>query len=191
MKENLSHRQTFIDNAPDAMHNAFESDEEMLKFYLTMNRFVNPITYNREKTTLERLNDLHKTLATFADFTGPVGTHSYDGMDNMVKGSGAYMMRTEISINNRHKNNSVFASHLQFLFHLASNKAYAKKLSGIYCSHICKINYLIRKIEAESAAGLTDPTEKEPTNESGIGNVKAGLEEMKEGTCSGRNDVRE
>ena len=159
MEENLSHQQAFIDNAPDAMHNAFESDEEMLKFYLTMNRFVNPLPYNREKTTLERLNDLHKTLAAFADFTGPVGTHSYDGVDNMVKGSGAYMMRTEISINNRHKNNSLFAYHLQYLFHLAANKATAKKLSSIYCSHICKINYLIRKLEAKSVASPAEATE--------------------------------
>lgn len=44
MKENLSNQQAFQDNDPDAMHNAFESDEDMLKFYLTMNRFVNPIT---------------------------------------------------------------------------------------------------------------------------------------------------
>lgn len=150
MEENLSNRQRRIDNAPDAMQNAFESDEEMLKFYLTMNRFANPLTYNLEKTALERLNDLHKTLAMFAGLTGPVGTHSYDGLDNVVKGFGLYMMRSEISMSNRYEKSTLFANHLQFLFHLATNRAYAKRLSGIYNSHICKINYLIRKLEADA-----------------------------------------
>ena len=151
MKENLSNQRTGIDNAPDAMHNAFKSDEEMLQFYLTMNRFANPLTYNMEKTTLERLNDLHNTLATFNDFTGQVGTHLYDGIDSIIKSFGLYMMRDEISINKRHRQNCRFAYHIQFLFHSASNKANAKKLSSIYYSHICKVDYLIRKLEASVA----------------------------------------
>lgn len=159
MEENLSNPQAVIDNAPDAMHNAFESEEEMLKFYLTMNRFVNPLTYNMEKTALERLNDLHKSLAAFSDFTGPVGTYSFDGVDNMVRGFGLYLMRTDISINTRYQKNSLFAYQLQFFLHLAANRAYAKKLSGIYRSHICKINYLIRKLEADAAGGCELRTE--------------------------------
>ena len=43
MKENLSNQQAFQDNAPDAMHNAFESDEDMLKFYLTISLIPSPI----------------------------------------------------------------------------------------------------------------------------------------------------
>lgn len=159
MEENLSNQQAVIDNAPDAMHNAFESDEEMLKFYLTMNRFMNPLTYNMEKTTLERLNDLHKTLTQFADFTGPIGTHCYDGIDNIVRGFGLYMMRNDLSMNNRYEKNSLFAHQIQFLFHLAANKSHAKRLSGIYHSHICKVNYLIRKFETEAINSHETQTE--------------------------------
>ena len=148
MEENLSNQQEGIDNAPDAMHNAFESDEEMLKFYLTMNRFVNPITYNLEKTALERLEDLHKTLAMFGELAGSIGTHSYKGVDNMIKGFGLYMTRNEISINSRYEKSTLAAYHFQFLFHLAENRAYAKRLSSVYNSHICKVHYLIRKLEA-------------------------------------------
>lgn len=39
--------------------------------------------------------------------------------------------------------------HLQFLFEVASNKVYAKKLSSIYSMHIRQVNYLIRKLEAK------------------------------------------
>ena len=164
MEENLSNQQKGIDDAPDAMYNAFESDEEMLKFYLTMNRFVNPITYNLEKTALERLEDLHKTLAMFSELTGPIGTHSYDGVDNMIKGFGLYMTRSEISINSRYEKSNLAAYHFQFLFHLAENRAYAKRLSSMYRSHICQVNYLIRKLETsveESANKSSESTEQE------------------------------
>lgn len=158
MEENLSNQQKRIDNAPDATHNAFESDEEMLKFYLTMNRFLNPLTYNLEKTVLERLEDLHKTLAMFGELTGSIGTHSYNGVDNMIKGFGLYMTRNEISINSRYEKSTLAAYHFQFLFHLAENRAYAKRLSSIYCSHICKVNYLIKELETD-ADGLELQTE--------------------------------
>lgn len=55
MEENFTTSQSVIDNAPDAMHNALESEEEMLKFYLTMNRFVNPLTYNMEKNGIRTI----------------------------------------------------------------------------------------------------------------------------------------
>lgn len=98
MEENLSSSQAVLGISPDAMHNAFKSDEEMLNFYLTLNRFINPLTYNMEKTELERLNDLHQTLAIFADFTSPIGTHTYHGIDDIIKGFGLLMMRTDLSV---------------------------------------------------------------------------------------------
>ncbi len=149
MEENLSNSQAVLGISPDAMHNAFQSDEEMLNFYLTLNRFINPLTYNMEKTELERLNDLHQTLAIFADFTGPIGTHTYQGIDNIIKGFGLLMMRTDLSVKNRCKKNELMGYHLQFLFEVASNKVYAKKLSSIYSMHIRQVNYLIRKLEAK------------------------------------------
>lgn len=149
MEENLSNSQAVLGISPDAMHNAFQSDEEMLNFYLTLNRFINPLTYNMEKTELERLNDLHQTLAIFADFTGPIGTHTYQGIDNIIKGFGLLMMRTDLSVKNRCKKNELMGYHLQFLFEVASNKVYAKKLSSIYSMHIRQVNYLIRKLETK------------------------------------------
>ena len=159
MEENLSNSQAVLGISPDAMHNAFQSDEEMLNFYLTLNRFINPLTYYMERTVLERLNDLHQTLAIFADFTGPIGTHSYRGVDNLVKGFGLLMMRTDLSVKNRYKKNELVGYHLQLLFDVAANKVYAKKLSSIYSMHIHHVNYLIRKLGAEAANSLLSTAE--------------------------------
>lgn len=141
-------------NGPEAMQNAFESEKEMLKFYLTMNRFINPLTYNMKRTELQRLQDLHDTLGMLAAFTGPVGTHQYDATGEIVKGFGLYMTHTEISLKARMEQSSIFARHIRFLFHVATNKTYAKRLTGTFGSYMHQINYLIKKMEAESADTL-------------------------------------
>lgn len=159
MEENLSNSQAVLGNSPDAMHNAFKSDEEMLNFYLTLNRFINPVTYYMEKTVLERLNDLHQMLVIFADFTGPIGTHTYRGVDNIVKGFGSLMIRADLSAKDRYKRNELAGYHFQLLFDVAANKVYAKRLSSIYMMHIHHVNYLIRKLEAEVANSLLSTAE--------------------------------
>lgn len=90
------------------------------------------------------------------------------------------MTRTETSVNSRYKKSIHFAHHLQFFFHLAENRVYAKRLSSIYCSHICNVNYLIKKIEAASATGPTNPIEIETIDKSETGDVKACSDETKE-----------
>lgn len=40
------------------MHFVFSSDEEMMNFYLTLNRFINPESYLVESTDRKRLEDL-------------------------------------------------------------------------------------------------------------------------------------
>lgn len=151
MKENSSNQQATHKTEPEAVRNAFHSDEEMLKFYLTMNRFLNPTTYETEQPALQRLYDLHTTLSSFFQLTGPIGAHSFSGMDNIMKGYGLLTMRNELSIKKRYECNAHYAYHVQFFFHLASNQLYAKKLSGIYQSHIKRVAYLIKKLENASA----------------------------------------
>lgn len=155
MKENSSNQQAVCKKEFEAVRNAFHSDEEMLKFYLTLNRFLNPTTYETEQPALQRLYDLHTTLSSFFQFTGPIGTHSFSGMDNIMKGYGLFMMHNELSIKKRYEYNSLYANHIQFFFHLATNHLYAKKLSSIYQSHIKRVNYLIKKLETTSAESST------------------------------------
>ncbi len=162
MEENLSPQPLIQRNDFASIHDAFASDEEMLKFYLTMNRFVNPLEYHTEKTVLQKLKDLHHVLAQFTNFTGPVSTHSYEGIDHIIRGFGLFMTHTEISLNKRNESNRIFARNIQFLFHLANYKKYANRLCGIYHLHIQHVVYLIEKLEKSTAESATDsmaPTE--------------------------------
>lgn len=162
MEENLSPQLVIRRNDFAATRDAFPSDEEMLKFYLTMNRFVNPLEYHTEKTVLQKLKDLHHVLVQFINFAGPVSTHNYEGIDHMIRGFGLFMTHTEISLNKRNESNRIFANNIKFLFHLANYKKYANKLCGIYHSHIQHVVYLIEKLEKSTAESATDsitPTE--------------------------------
>lgn len=150
MKENSSNQQAVCKKEFEAVRNAFHSDEEMLKFYLTLNRFLNPTTYETEQPALQRLYNLHTTLSSFFQLTGPIGTHSFKGMDNIMNGYGLLTMRNEFSMRKRYECNVQYAYHIQFFFHLASNQLYAKKLSSIYQSHIKQVDYLIKKLETTS-----------------------------------------
>ncbi len=157
MEENLSSQQVLHRNDFVSVHNAFASDEEMLKFYLTMNCFINPLEYHTEKTVLQKLKDLRNLLVQFSNFTGPVGAHNYDGIDNMIRGFGLYMTHTEISLNKRNESNRVFSHNIQYLFHLANYKKYANRLCGIYRSHIQYVDYLTEKLERSAIESTTDP----------------------------------
>lgn len=58
MKEILNNSQVRPGNATQFMHFVFSSDEEMMNFYLTLNRFINPESYLVESTDRKRLEDL-------------------------------------------------------------------------------------------------------------------------------------
>ena len=44
------------------MHAAFTSEEEMMSFYLILNRFVNQSTYFMQRPDVERLEDSNTSL---------------------------------------------------------------------------------------------------------------------------------
>ena len=62
MKEVLSNQQARPGDATQLMHAIFSSDDEMMSFYLTLNRFMNPESYLVERTDRKRLEDLANTL---------------------------------------------------------------------------------------------------------------------------------
>ena len=64
MEEVLSNQQARPGDATQLMHVIFSSDDEMMSFYLTLNRFMNPESYLVERTDRKRLEDLASTLCS-------------------------------------------------------------------------------------------------------------------------------
>ena len=59
MREVLNNQQIVCPgDATQFMHAIFSSDHEMLTFYLTLNRFINPASYLVERSDRQRLEDL-------------------------------------------------------------------------------------------------------------------------------------
>ena len=50
MKEVLDNQENLLGDATQFMHVIFFSDEEMMSFYLLLNRFMNPTSYLVERT---------------------------------------------------------------------------------------------------------------------------------------------
>ena len=64
MEEVLSNQQARPGDATQLMHVIFSSDDEMMSFYLTLNRFMNSESYLVERTDRKRLEDLASTLCS-------------------------------------------------------------------------------------------------------------------------------
>lgn len=63
MKEVLNNQQIVCPgDATQFMHAIFSSDHEMMTFYLTLNRFINPASYLVERSDRQRLEDLENVL---------------------------------------------------------------------------------------------------------------------------------
>ena len=63
MREVLNNQQIVCPgDATQFMHAIFSSDHEMMTFYLTLNRFINPSSYLVERSDRQRLEDLENVL---------------------------------------------------------------------------------------------------------------------------------
>ena len=129
------------------MHAAFTSEEEMMSFYLILNRFANPVTYFMQRPDVERLENLLQTLGKFQHFTNHFGTHEIVGIKPLVEGFGLYMMQETIS----DKKRKLAAEHVgyqtRFFMDIMKDTEQAKTLSHIIASHIANVKYLLEKLK--------------------------------------------
>lgn len=128
------------------MHAAFSSDDEMLKFYLLLNRFINPVTYFIQRSDMERLEDLDRVFKQRNAFLTPIEEHSFSGINELTRAFGIFMMNINISNVNRITAASLVGNQMQFITHMASNMNHIKQLSRANHSHIQNVEYLIDKL---------------------------------------------
>lgn len=147
MEAILNNEQVRPGDETQFMHAAFTSEEEMLTFYLILNRFVNPVTYFMQRPDVERLENLLQTLGKFQHFTNHFGTHEIVGIKPLVEGFGLYMMQDTIS----DKKRKLAAEHVgyqtRFFMDIMKDTEQAKTLSHIIASHIANVKYLLEKLK--------------------------------------------
>lgn len=129
------------------MHVTFSSDDEMLKFYLLLNRFINPVTYLMQRSDMERLEDLCRVLKQRTAFLIPVEEHRFTGINELTRAIGIYMMNVNISKANRINAASLIGNQMQFITHMASNINHIKQMSRANHSHLQNVEYLIDKLQ--------------------------------------------
>lgn len=136
-------------NERQFMHAVFASDEEMLHFYLLMNRFVNPVTYFMEGTDLEHLEDLRRVLGQHGAFLRPLESHSFYGINQLVQGFSLFVMKDDLPKQKRVAKAKEVASHFQFVVQMAAGVGSARQMARGIHSHIQNVEYLIEKMKKE------------------------------------------
>ncbi|WP_294586577.1 hypothetical protein [uncultured Bacteroides sp.] len=129
------------------MHAAFTSEEEMMSFYLILNRFVNQSTYFMQRPDVERLEDLLRTLGKFQHFTNHFGTHEIVGIKPLVEGFGLYMMQQTIPDQRRKLAAEHVGYQARFFMDIMKDTEQARMLSHIIASHIANVKYLLEKLK--------------------------------------------
>lgn len=146
MEANLNTPQAAPGDETKFMHAVFSSDEEMLSFYLVMNRFVNSVTNNMCRSDIERLIELHRTLNQFAYLLYPLENYRFDGIKLLVEGLGLYMLqKRDLSEHKRMAHAESVGEHLQCVMKMAARVGTAKKMCIEVHLHLQNLNYLIEK----------------------------------------------
>lgn len=129
------------------MHAIFASDEEMMTFYLTLNRFVNMESYFVQRSDIERLEDLLVTLGKFQYLVNLLGSYHASGVKQLIEGFGMYIAQPHLSGKSRRCIGENIGYQVEFMLNLMKESGKAKSLSNIFRTHIENVKYLLQKME--------------------------------------------
>ena len=129
------------------MHAIFASDEEMMTFYLTLNRFVNPVTYFMQRSDGERLENLLYSLGQLQNFTSLFKSYHSDGVRQLIEGFGLHMMQTTFSNRERRLAATNVGFQMKFLIDVMKESNHTTLLYKIYQTHIQNVKYLLEKMK--------------------------------------------
>lgn len=147
MEEVLNTQQVRPGEATQFMHSIFSSDDEMLTFYLTLNRFINPSSYLVERTDQKRLDDLASVLYSNVPAFDAVCNSKYISVKEVVKGFGALMMNTQISNAKRLNNADSVGLLMDYIMNTIKSSWQFKKMNHINHIHLENIEYLRKKLK--------------------------------------------
>uniref|UniRef100_UPI0034A51256 hypothetical protein n=1 Tax=unclassified Bacteroides TaxID=2646097 RepID=UPI0034A51256 len=139
MEEVLNNQQVRPGDATQFMHAIFSSDDEMMTFYLTFSRFVNPDSYLVQCTDRKRLEDLANVLRSNVVAFNAIHSYKSISVKEVIKGFGMYMMSIHISNANRQQGADAVGSLINCVIDITKNSWQFRKMSR---SNYIQIKYL-------------------------------------------------
>ncbi len=131
------------------MHAIFTSDEEMMTFYLTLNRFVNMGTYFVQRPDVERLENLLVALGKFQYFVDLLGSYHTLGVRQLIEGFGLYIAQPHLSSKSRRCTGENIGYQVKFLLDIMKESGNARLLANIFRTHIENVKYLLQETKEE------------------------------------------
>lgn len=133
--------------------NTFNSEEEMKKHYLQMANLIRAAhTHPSTNSEYSRLVKLQAKIKQIHAFLQLLGDHKWEGVADIQKVLGIYMMQNDIDAKVRKQINQSIASQMQFIVFLAENSNLIKQLQGIFHSHVNNLLHLLQMYPEASGA---------------------------------------
>lgn len=149
MEEVLNHQQVRPGDATQFMHYIFSSDAEMMTFYLTFSRFVNPDSYLVQCTDQKRLEDLANVLRSYVLAFDAIHNYKSISVKEVIKGFGMYMMNIQFSNANRQQSADAVGTLLNCVINTTKCSWQFRKMSRANYIHLENVMYLLNRLEAE------------------------------------------
>ncbi|QIU93712.1 hypothetical protein [Bacteroides faecium] len=149
MEEVLNNQQVRPGDATQFMHAIFSSDDEMMTFYLTFSRFVNPDSYLVQCTDRKRLEDLANVLRSNVVAFNAIHSYKSISVKEVIKGFGMYMMSIHISNANRQQGADAVGSLINCVIDTTKNSWQFRKMSRANYMHLENVRYLLNRLNTE------------------------------------------
>lgn len=149
MEEVLNNQQVRPGDVTQFMHFIFSSDAEMMTFYLTFSRFVNPDSYLVQCTDRKRLEDLANVLRSNVVAFNAIHSYKSISVKEVIKGFGMYMMSIHISNANRQQGADAVGSLINCVIDTTKNSWQFRKMSRANYMHLENVRYLLNRLNTE------------------------------------------
>ena len=159
MEEILNNEQVRPGDETQLMHVVFSSDDEMMSFYLTLYRLMNPDSFLVQSTDKKRLEDLAKRFYKWIPAFDAVDNYKSISIKEVIKGFGMNMMNTNVSNSNRLRSAESVGDLMDCVLNTTKNIGQFKQMYRINILHLENIKYLLKKLRAK--VGEEDGCEEE------------------------------
>ena len=150
MEKVLNNQQVRPGSATQFMHAIFSSDDEMLTFYLTLNRFINQSSYLVERSDGRRLEDLANVLRNNLAAFEAVHNYKNISVKDVVRGFGMHMMNTQVSNAKRLQSADIVGSFIDCIVNTTKNTWQFKQMYLVNYIHLENVKYLQKRLNTES-----------------------------------------
>lgn len=150
MEEFSSNQQVRPGDATQLMNVIFSSDEEMIAFYLTLNRLVNPESNLVERSDQRKLEDLYYLLHNNITAFEAIGSYKTINVKEAIKGFGMLMMNTAISNSHRLLSADAVGNLINCIMNTTKNSCQFKRMSRTNHLHPENIKYLLDRMKVDT-----------------------------------------